>query len=154
MPRVPEGLGVMQRGNQGQTKTEQGSKKIQARTALKKRRSAPAMCEGQPAILPLCGLPNASARPELPDRLSIDARSPHHVRAVFEHDIGIHLDEATIAVPCKARIARRSCEAFYGNIVKPQIQNRIHHPRHRHPRARADRYEQRLRRVAEDISAH
>ena len=28
-------------------------------------------------------------RPELPDHLSIDPRSPHHVRAVFEHDIGI-----------------------------------------------------------------
>jgi hypothetical protein len=34
----------------------------------------------------------ASPRPELPDRLSIDARSPHHVRAVFEHDIGIRFN--------------------------------------------------------------
>ncbi len=33
--------------------------------------------------------PGASPRPALPDRLSIDTRSPHHVRAVFEHDIGI-----------------------------------------------------------------
>jgi hypothetical protein len=31
-------------------------------------------------------------RPALPDRLSIDARSPHHVRAVFEHDIGIRFN--------------------------------------------------------------
>ena len=31
-------------------------------------------------------------RPALPDRLSIDPRSPHHDRAVFEHDIGIRLD--------------------------------------------------------------
>jgi Protein of unknown function (DUF3297) len=28
-------------------------------------------------------------RPTLPDRLSIDSRSPHHVAAIFEHDIGI-----------------------------------------------------------------
>jgi hypothetical protein len=28
-------------------------------------------------------------RPALPDRLSIDASSPHHVAAIFEHDIGI-----------------------------------------------------------------
>ncbi len=28
-------------------------------------------------------------RPALPDRLCIDPRSPHHVAAVFEHDIGI-----------------------------------------------------------------
>jgi hypothetical protein len=31
-------------------------------------------------------------RPSLPDRLAIDARSPHHVRAVFEHDIGIRFN--------------------------------------------------------------
>jgi hypothetical protein len=32
-------------------------------------------------------------RPPLPDRLSVDARSPHHVPAVFEHDIGIRLND-------------------------------------------------------------
>lgn len=31
-------------------------------------------------------------RPPLPDHLSIDPRSPHHVAAVFEHDIGIRLN--------------------------------------------------------------
>lgn len=31
-------------------------------------------------------------RPELPDHLSIDPRSPHHIAAVFEHDIGIRLN--------------------------------------------------------------
>ena len=31
-------------------------------------------------------------RPELPDRLSIDPRSPHHVAEVFQHDIGIRLN--------------------------------------------------------------
>ena len=30
-----------------------------------------------------------TTRPELPDHLSIDPRSPHHDAAVFEHDIGI-----------------------------------------------------------------
>lgn len=33
-----------------------------------------------------------SARPPLPDRLSTDPRSPHHVAAVFEHDIGIRFN--------------------------------------------------------------
>ena len=32
------------------------------------------------------------SRPALPDRLSIDTRSPHHVRGVFEHDIGIRFN--------------------------------------------------------------
>ena len=32
-------------------------------------------------------------RPDLPDHLSIDPRSPHHVAAVFEHDIGIRFND-------------------------------------------------------------
>ena len=32
-------------------------------------------------------------RPTLPDRLSIDPRSPHHLAAVFEHGIGIRLND-------------------------------------------------------------
>ena len=31
-------------------------------------------------------------RPALPDRLSVDPRSRHHVAAVFEHAIGIRLN--------------------------------------------------------------
>ena len=33
------------------------------------------------------------ARPELPDRLSVDPRSPHHVAAVFQQEIGIRLND-------------------------------------------------------------
>ncbi len=29
----------------------------------------------------------------LPDRLSVDPGSPHHLAAVFEHDIGIRLND-------------------------------------------------------------
>ena len=32
------------------------------------------------------------SRPELPDHLSIDARSPFYVAAIFEHDIGIRFN--------------------------------------------------------------
>ena len=32
-------------------------------------------------------------RPPLPDRLSVNPRSPHHVPAVFEHDVGIRLND-------------------------------------------------------------
>ncbi|MBC7859578.1 MAG: DUF3297 family protein [Burkholderiaceae bacterium] len=31
--------------------------------------------------------------PPLPDHLSIDPRSPHHVAAAFEHDIGIKFND-------------------------------------------------------------
>ncbi len=33
------------------------------------------------------------AAPPLPDRLSVDPASPHHVAAVFEHEIGIRLND-------------------------------------------------------------
>ncbi len=32
------------------------------------------------------------SRAPLPDHLSIDPRSPHHVAAVFEHEVGIRLN--------------------------------------------------------------
>ncbi|MEN9889332.1 MAG: hypothetical protein RL559_1369 [Pseudomonadota bacterium] len=33
-----------------------------------------------------------STRPALPDRLSIEPSSPHHVAAIFTHDIGIRFN--------------------------------------------------------------
>ncbi|WP_076410453.1 DUF3297 family protein [Shewanella sp. UCD-KL12] len=35
---------------------------------------------------------DTSSQPALPDRLSVNPRSPHHVEAIFEHDIGITLN--------------------------------------------------------------
>ena len=34
----------------------------------------------------------ANQRPALPDHLSSDAKSPHHIAAVFEHEIGIRFN--------------------------------------------------------------
>lgn len=34
----------------------------------------------------------AADRPQMPDRLSSDPRSPHHVRAIFEREIGIRFN--------------------------------------------------------------
>ena len=33
------------------------------------------------------------AAPPLPDRLSVDPHSPHHVAAVFEHPVGIRFND-------------------------------------------------------------
>ena len=38
-------------------------------------------------------LTDTTTLPPLPDHLSIDPRSPHHVAAVFEHDIGIRFND-------------------------------------------------------------
>ena len=36
---------------------------------------------------------DAVSRPPLPDHLSIDARSPFHLAEVFQHDVGIRLND-------------------------------------------------------------
>jgi len=35
---------------------------------------------------------DSPTRPDFPDRLSVDPRSPHHVAAIVEQDIGIRLN--------------------------------------------------------------
>ncbi len=75
-------------------------------------------------------------RPALPDRLSVDPSSPHHVAAIFEHDIGIRfngkerqdveeycISESWVRVPAGRTLDRKgrpmtiklkgSVEAFY-----------------------------------------
>jgi hypothetical protein len=62
----------------------------------------------------------ARPAPALPDRLSTDARSPHYVAAVLEHDIGIRfngkersdveeycLSEGWVRVPAGRTVDRR-----------------------------------------------
>ena len=74
--------------------------------------------------------------PPLPDRLSADPRSPHHVAAVFEHNVGIRfngkersdveeycLSEGWVKVPVGRKVDRKgnslliklkgTVEAFY-----------------------------------------
>ena len=77
-------------------------------------------------------------------------------RAVIqlEDDIGIHLDEAAIAVPGKTLVARLLGQPLDGGVVEAEVQHRVHHARHRHPRARADRDQQRVFRVAEALFRH
>ncbi|MEY4748482.1 MAG: hypothetical protein RIQ60_696 [Pseudomonadota bacterium] len=35
---------------------------------------------------------STTTRPDLPDHLSADPRSPHHVAAAFQHDIGVRFN--------------------------------------------------------------
>ena len=75
-------------------------------------------------------------RPDLPDQLSTDTRSPHHITAVFEHTVGIRfngkerfdveaycISEGWIKVPVGKKVDRQgfpltvklkgTVEAFY-----------------------------------------
>jgi hypothetical protein len=42
---------------------------------------------------PMTDTIQTTAKPELPDHLSTDVRSPHHVAAVFEYDVGIRFND-------------------------------------------------------------
>src|SRR6185437_325325 len=66
-----------------------------------------------------------------------------------QHDVGIHVDEAAIGIVGEARIAGEPGEAFRGLGVEAEIENRVHHARHRDACARSNRNEQRPRRIAE-----
>ena len=52
-----------------------------------------------------------------------------------EHHVGIHLDEAAVAVEGEARIARTLGEPGDGHIVQTEVQHRVHHARHGRTRA-------------------
>ena len=69
-----------------------------------------------------------------------------------KHHIRIHLDEPAIGIPSKPRITRIPRQCRNGHIVQPEIQNRIHHARHRSPRARPDRDKQRFLRITKLLS--
>ncbi|MET3827450.1 hypothetical protein ABIC16_003143 [Sphingomonas sp. PvP055] len=70
----------------------------------------------------------------------------------LEHHVGIHLDEAAVAVPREARVARGGREALDGLVVEPEVEDGVHHPRHRCACTRPDRDEQRVGRVAEHLA--
>jgi len=50
------------------------------------------MTEAQPEITASPAAAAAADKPAIPDRLSVDERSPHFNAAVFQHEIGIRLN--------------------------------------------------------------
>ena len=60
------------------------------------------------------------------------------------HDVAVHLDETAVAVPREAARSRSSWPAPDGLVVQSEVENRVHHARHRIARAGTDRDEQRV----------
>ena len=67
-------------------------------------------------------------------------------------DLAEHLHEAAIRVVGEARVAVALGEPFGRRVVEAEVEDRVHHPRHRDRSARADGDEQRVRRVAEALA--
>ena len=62
------------------------------------------------------------------------------------HDPTEHRDEPTVCVPGEPGVGDAR-ERFHGRVVQAQIENRIHHPRHRELRAGPDGDDQRVCRI-------
>ena len=65
------------------------------------------------------------------------------------HHVAVHLYESAVAIPCKATVAGGLLQRFDGDVVEAEIQNGVHHARHRIARAGAHGYQQRIATVAE-----
>src|SRR4029077_992267 len=63
--------------------------------------------------------------------------------------LAVHLNQAAVGIVREPLVACRAREALQRLVVEPEVQDRVHHPRHRDRGARADRDEQRVARVAE-----
>ena len=69
--------------------------------------------------------------------LGVEDLAPH-----AEDDVAEHHDEAPVAVPREALVTRARRQSLDGRVVQAEIENRLHHPGHRHAGARADRHQQ------------
>jgi hypothetical protein len=68
------------------------------------------------------------------------------------HDVAEHLDEAPVGVVGEAGVAGARREALDAAVVEPEVQDGVHHPRHRELGAAAHRDQQRVLGVAEALS--
>ena len=69
-----------------------------------------------------------------------------------EHDVGIHGDEAAVAVIGEAAIAGHFGQRFDRLVVEAEIEHGIHHARHRGAAAGTHRNQQRILRIAERLA--
>ncbi len=69
------------------------------------------------------------------------------VRADAAHDRAVHLQQATVRVECEAFVPALRREPAKGALAEADVEDRVHHARHRDLRPRANRKEQGFVRV-------
>ena len=72
--------------------------------------------------------------------------------AHLHNHVGVHLDEAAVAVPGPAGIAGLAGENLHHVLVQAQVEDGVHHTGHRGPRAGADGDQQGILLVAEFLA--
>jgi hypothetical protein len=65
------------------------------------------------------------------------------------HDVPEHLHEPAVRVPCEALVARARRDAPHRGAVEPDVEDGVHHPRHRVARAAAHRHQERVLGIAQ-----
>ena len=76
------------------------------------------------------------------EELAVDAR----------HDVAEHLHQPAVGVEREPLVARRAREPLDSLVVQAEVEDRVHHARHRDGRPRAHRNEQRVPGVAEALA--
>ena len=83
--------------------------------------------------------------------LQIGERALEPVPVDAVNDLAVHLDQAPVRVVGEPRVPCRRSLTLDGNIIQAQVQDRVHHPRHRHGGTGPHRDEQRVKGVAEPL---
>ena len=68
------------------------------------------------------------------------------------NDLAVHLHEAAVGVEGEACVARRGGEPLHRRVVQSEVEDRVHHSRHRDRGTRAHRDEQGVAVVAEALA--
>ena len=71
-----------------------------------------------------------------------------------EHHVAVHLHEPAVAVPRKTRVVGSLGQSQNRLVVQTQVQNRVHHPRHRVAGTRTHRHQQREPGGVPELVAH
>src|SRR5699024_5049189 len=70
----------------------------------------------------------------------------------FHNNVGVHLDESSVAVPSPARVARSLCQSLNNFFVQTKVEDCVHHTRHGRSRTRTNRNEKRICLVSKFLS--
>ena len=73
-------------------------------------------------------------------------------REQIEHHAAVHLHEPAVGVPGELRIRALPRQALDRHVVEAEVEDRLHHARHRDGGARAHAHEQRVVAVAEVLA--
>ena len=74
--------------------------------------------------------------------------------AHLHNNVGEHLDETTIRVVSKSRIAGLLREAFYCNVIQTKVQDGVHHTRHGCTCTGTNGYKERIFGITELLALH